>query len=446
MPTALSHGKTLILGCASTGAKFTPNNHRLTGDTTLDSICTGKTIKTSALASIAEAEALYGMGCRYYHYHARNPLTHEQTTDNEIYQEISRGVQRRCPDVLISFGASRNGGEVRERIRAFGEWERVSQCAIPLHLGGAHFVTIQAAVELQVICELERQLEKQGRTLDLDLVGDPDFLTALAAYEPSDRVQDAQLDTHSTSKGADYGKTSPLIQFQVYRNAIRARQKLALFHEIEWVQLLRSYAMTRYAVEHPAMRLGSSGQLNITLLFGFSPRLPFPENYAEFKRVVDAAKSLEYDLAEPGVKKRHVTVSVGAAVLPQHAAQHYKELDVGPRRGTRACAVRRLAAWASQPDSQVDILRVGMEDTPYAVDDDGQVQLADNIQLLGHAIDEMTANGAGIERDHEAIFARMGLQGVQDELLSVQRELPMGELAAVGAAQEGRPAELVTAG
>ncbi|MBE1043447.1 hypothetical protein IH768_28280, partial [Escherichia coli] len=49
------------------------------------------------------------------------------------------------------------------------EWERVSHCAIPLHLGGAHFVTIQAAIELQVICELE----KQRRKLDLDYASSP---------------------------------------------------------------------------------------------------------------------------------------------------------------------------------------------------------------------------------------------------------------------------------
>ncbi|MDH6128202.1 3-keto-5-aminohexanoate cleavage protein [Kitasatospora sp. GP82] len=416
--------KKLIIGCASTGAKFTPNNHRLTGDVVLDSICTGATIRTSARASIAEAEALYGMGCRYYHYHARNPLTHEQTTDNEIYQEISRGVQRRCSDMLISFGASRNGNEVRERILRFGEWERVSQCAVPLHLGGAHFVTIQAAVELQVICELERQL---SRPLSLDYISAPDFLEAVEGYEPSGLVQDAQLETHSTSKGSDYGKTSPLVQYQVYRNAVQARQRLGLFHEVEWVQLLRSFAMTRYAIEHPAIRLGSSGQLNITLLFGFSPRLPFPESYAEFRNVVEAAKSLEYDLGEPGVKKRQVTITVGAAVLPQQASQHFKPLDVGPRRGTPVPALRRLAAYAAQPDSQVDILRVGMEDTPYAVDGEGRVQLSDNLQLLSHALEELDVNGAGVELDHDVIFERMGLRKVQGELLSAQRQRPLGE-------------------
>ncbi|MGA4815395.1 hypothetical protein ACPA9J_09965 [Pseudomonas aeruginosa] len=65
------------------------------------------------------------------------------------------------------------------------------------------------------------------------------------------------MQTHSTSKGADYGVTSPMTQFQVYRNAIPgARQKLGLFHEVEWVQHVRSYAMTRFAVEHPRLRLG----------------------------------------------------------------------------------------------------------------------------------------------------------------------------------------------
>ncbi|MEU7693169.1 hypothetical protein [Microbispora hainanensis] len=193
------------------------------------------------------------------------------------------------------------------------------------------------------------------------------------------------------------------------------------------MQLVRSHAMTRYAIEHPELRLGASGQLNVILLFGFSPRLPFPQDYAEFRRVVTAAKSLEYDLAEPGVKKRHVTVTVGAAVMPQHALQHVKELDVGPRRGTRMCALRRLAAYASQPDSQVDVLRVGMEDTPYAVDGRGQVRLSDNIELLGMAIEELRANGATPELDHELIFERMGLNAVRDNLLSLQRQRPLGE-------------------
>ncbi|WP_234301604.1 3-keto-5-aminohexanoate cleavage protein, partial [Pseudomonas aeruginosa] len=374
--------KTLILGCASTGAKFTPRNHAATGDRLLDSICTGATIRTAPGELLDEARQLYEMGCRYYHYHARNPLTQEQTTDNDIYQAVSRALQNRFPDLMLSFGASRNGSEVQENIRRFGEWERVSHCAIPLHLGGAHFVTIQAAIELQVICELE----KQRRKLDLDYASSPAFLADLRDYQPSTALEKAELQTHSTSKGADYGVTSPMTQFQVYRNAIQARQKLGLFHEVEWVQHVRSYAMTRFAVEHPRLRLGGSGQLNVILLFGFSPRLPFPETYQQFRAVIESAKSLEYDIGEPGVRKRKVSITVGAAVMPQHAAQHFRPLDVGPRAGTPLCAVRRLAAYAAQADSQVDVLRVGMEDTPYAVDDDGRVTLSDNCQLLRQAL------------------------------------------------------------
>ncbi|WP_434559743.1 3-keto-5-aminohexanoate cleavage protein [Pseudomonas sp. R1-6] len=195
---------TLILGCASTGAKFTPRNHYLTGDQLLDSICTGMTIKGGQDAIVNEAIELYDLGCRYYHYHARNPITQEQTTDNDIYQAVSRNVQRSCKDILLSFGASRNGKEVQENIRAFGEWERVSQCALPLHFGGAHFVTIQAAIELQIICELEKKTQK----LDFEYMYSSAFLDDIKKYVPSARVVQATMETNSTSKGADYGSTS----------------------------------------------------------------------------------------------------------------------------------------------------------------------------------------------------------------------------------------------
>ncbi|MFH8789093.1 3-keto-5-aminohexanoate cleavage protein [Streptomyces roseoverticillatus] len=419
--------KSLILGCASTGAKFTPGNHRATGDVLLDQISAGATIKNSPLSLIAEAEALYGMGCRYYHYHARNPKTHEQSTSNEIYQQISRSLQQRCNEMLISFGASRNGPEVRESIRRFGEWERISQSSIPLHLGGAHFVTAQAAVELQLMCEVERQYGD----LSPDFIGSEGFSGIVAEYQPSDRLTETSLETYSTRNGADYGRTSPLIQFEVYRNTIQARQRLGLFHEVEWVQFPRSYALTRYAVEHPQIRLGGSGQLNITLLFGFSPRLPFPKSYAEFKQVVDAARTLEYDLADPGVKKRHVTVSVGAAVLPEQADDHVALLDVGSRREQKACALRRLAAYAAQPGSGVDVFRFGMEDTPYAVDTHdgpgGRLRLAGNLELAEMVLDELAANGARIETDHDVIFERMGLNWVKQNLFFEQRQRPLGQ-------------------
>jgi hypothetical protein len=417
-----SRKDTLILGCASTGAKFTPRNHYLTGDALLDSICTGTTIKSSQDGIVEEAISLYAMGCRYYHYHARSPFTHEQTTDNDIYQSVSRSIQRACKDVLLSFGASRNGKEVQDNIKAFGEWERVSQCALPLHFGGAHFVTIQAAIELQIICEMERTVKK----LDFEYMYSSAFADDIKNYQPSSRVEKATMDTHSTSKGADYGSTSPLIQFQVYRNAILARQQLGLFHEVEWVQLARSYGMTRFAIEHPSLRLGSSGQLNIILLFGFSSRLPFPETYQEFCNVIDIAKGLEHDLADADYKRRKITITVGAAVIPQQADQHYREMDVGPRKGQKLCALRRLANYASQPDSGVDVLRFGMEDTPYGVDEEGHIQPSDNERLMQVVLEEMMINGIAPERDAENIIRRMGLDHVRNEYLVTQRQRPLG--------------------
>ncbi len=74
---------------------------------------------------------------------------------------------------------------MQENIRRFGEWEQVSHCAIPLHLGGAHFVTIQAAIELQVICELE----KQGASSTSTYASSPAFLADLRDYQPSTALE-----------------------------------------------------------------------------------------------------------------------------------------------------------------------------------------------------------------------------------------------------------------
>ncbi|ATL69913.1 hypothetical protein CRH09_30800 [Nocardia terpenica] len=164
------------------------------------------------------------------------------------------------------------------------------------------------------------------------------------------------------------------------------------------------------------MELGSSGQLNVTLLFGFSSGMSFPATYEEFKRVVELAKSLEHDLAEPGVKKRKVTITVGAAVPPHLAPTHFRELDVGQQRGRRACALRRLINYAAQPDSGVDIVRTGMEDTPYLVDAYGQVRMTDNVELLSMAIDELRANGADIEYDDKVVFECMATDSVRDNM------------------------------
>ncbi|MGV8267995.1 hypothetical protein ACV334_35435, partial [Pseudomonas aeruginosa] len=79
------------------------------------------------------------------------------------------------------YGAGRNGSEEQENLRRFGEWGRVSHYDIPVHLGGAHCVTIHAAIELQVICELE----KQNRRHDRDYDSSPAFLADLRDPQPS---------------------------------------------------------------------------------------------------------------------------------------------------------------------------------------------------------------------------------------------------------------------
>lgn len=392
----------LILGSAVTGAKFTPRNHARTGDPFIDLVSCGQTIKSDVGQLVDEAAELADLGMRYYHYHARNPLTQEQSTSNTLYSAVSYQIQDRLPGILLSFGASRNGIEVKEAIRCHGEWERISQAALPLYSGGAHFVTSQAAAELQVVLDLERR----GVDIGIDATSRPEFARAVRHYVPSKSNSETALDVHSTSGGGCYGTTSPHTQLEVYRKTIDARRGLQLLHEVEWVQLDRSYAMTRFATEHPLIGLGSEGQLNITLLFGFSPRFPFPATYEEFCRAVSLAKALEYDLA--GKRVRRVTVSAGAAVLPQHAKAHIKELEFGRRKGQLAGPLERLACYAAQPGSNVDVIRSGMEDTPYLVTADGDIALADNL-VLAHQVSAMVDGcGSSLLTDPAAVRSRLG--------------------------------------
>ncbi|MBN6777175.1 hypothetical protein JRG19_01245 [Pseudoclavibacter alba] len=367
-----------------TGAKFTPRNHRATRHPVLDATASGVLIKHHTEDVLDEAKRLSDTGCRYWHFHARNPMTNEQTTSNSIYQAARRGVQAYDPSMIMSFGASRNGAEVKHSIQHFGEWERISQVSLPLHLGGAHFVTTQAAVELQVILDLEQQVGPLPRSY----VDSQDFSNDISCYTPSPRARNASLDTFSIANGSNYGSTSPEVQFKILSRAIQERNRLHLPHEVEWVQLGRSYAATRFSVEHPEIRLGNSGQISITLLFGFSPLFPFPHRYEDFVDVVSLAESLEFDPA--GRRCRNVTVVVGAAVIAQHALQRCVPMDVGPDRGKVVSPLKRLVHYACLTVHQVDILRIGMEDTPYRCSDSHDaIELTTNIQLAGAALAEM---------------------------------------------------------
>ncbi len=166
--------------------------------------------------------------------------------------------------------------------------------------------------------------------------------------------------------------------------------------------------MTRFAIEHPQLRLGSSGQISITLLFGFSPRLPFPKTYNEFKKVVNAAKRLEYDVGGKE-RKRRISITVGAAVMLNQAQENFRELDIGSFQGEKMCALRRLVAYATQPDSNVDVLRTGMEDTPYEVTPDGHIVRTNNVRLIQIVTSELKRNGVEIETDSGRVRDRLGL-------------------------------------
>ncbi|MDJ0821022.1 MAG: 3-keto-5-aminohexanoate cleavage protein [Paracoccaceae bacterium] len=393
----------LILGVARTGAKFTPLNHKLTGDRVFDAISAGDMIPVDYDEIAREYEALYDLDVRYIHEHARNPETREQTTDLDVYAEVARIARAHAPDALTSFGGSRNGQEVSQAIREQGELARIAQAGLAPRDGGADFVTTQAAIELQIVTDMERQ----GYIRVYPEEGTFEVLRDLSDYVPSGTIEEAKLAVHSTAGGANYGKSSAVVQMDTLKWTIDRRAALGRAYEVEWVQEARSSFLTWYMANAMPEGLRRVGRLNITLLFGFSERLRFPETYASFQRLVRKARAIANRAEAGDTRPLKVSVSVGAAVLPQHAAAHIRPLDVGAMAGKLMGPMERLAAYASQPDSGVDILRVGIEDTPYMLDPDGRLMPATNAAMALRAREVMAENGATpmLDPDRLATFA-----------------------------------------
>ncbi len=384
----------LILGCAMTGAKYTPQNHHLRKDRIFDAICCGDMIPCTDDEIVGEAVALYEAGCRYIHVHARNGTTREQTADLGSYSSYGRRLLSRCPDVALSYGGSRNGVEIDRAVEKFGEFSRVAHSELPLSAGGAHFVTGQAAVELQVTLDMERQ-----GYLSMDCeTGDFSILKPIDNYLATTAVSEVKLDVFATKGARNYGASSAAMQFEVLKKTTAARANLKLPFECEWTQLARSYALTHMIVHEFDFGFSKIEHLNITILFGFSPRLPFPDTYDSFCQAVQKAKSI----ARPG--QLEVSVTCGASVLPQQALKYCRAMDVGPQKGEVMGPTDIIAGYCAMPVSGVDVVRVGLEDTPYIVSRDLKVLPTTNFELVQRTKDTLSKNGVAIDLVPEAIL------------------------------------------
>lgn len=84
-------------------------------------------------------------------------------------------------------------------------------------------------------------------------------------------------------------------------------------------------------------------------------------------------------------------------------------MDVGPMTGQLLQPVDRLTGYAAMPDSGVDILRVGMEDTPYMVDRARNVVPTTNSQLAERARGFLETCGANVVTNERVLknFSRI---------------------------------------
>lgn len=69
--------------------------------------------------------------------------------------------------------------------------------------------------------------------------------------------------------------------------------------------------------------------------------------------------------------------------------------------------LQRIVHYACQPDSRVDIIRSGLEDTPYHYDPHAGISLAGNTQLLGDVMAEMRKYGYEPMTEKTDVTARL---------------------------------------
>ncbi|MEO1343669.1 MAG: hypothetical protein AAFV74_05905 [Pseudomonadota bacterium] len=106
---------------------------------------------------------------------------------------------------------------------------RTRHAGLSIADGGAEFVPSQAAIELQIVTDLERQ----GFVQIDHASGDWKLLRDLKEYVPSGCIEGAKLEVHSTTGGGNYGASSASVQMDTLNWSIARRRELGLPFEVE---------------------------------------------------------------------------------------------------------------------------------------------------------------------------------------------------------------------
>jgi hypothetical protein len=90
---------------------------------------------------------------------------------------------------------------------------------------------------------------------------------------------------------------------------------------------------------------------------------------------------------------------VGAAVLPGQAKALSVPLDVGRDAGKIVGPLERLTAYSCMPGSGVDVLRFGLEDTPFFQGSKLEIRHATNLDLAEFVFDRVAYYGGSVVTD-----------------------------------------------
>lgn len=349
----------LVLAAALTGARYHPSRY--------------PAVPIAPTQVVADTIACFREGARFFHVHARNPLTGVQFANLDWYREVlNRARTVIHPRLPFGVATSRKGDEVEATIAQMVETARRRH-------GGL------ASVEDMVEGELARAIGIHSGPDTVTSFTAPEILAARRA------LPTAGIDASLASYSPHVRWKDPLVVRGYYRRLRALANRLRVRQELE-ITTAEAFPVIEDIASDPS--LGIDHRLHVVFLFGFSARLPIVRT--TYERALDWVEQLRHTT---GADAR---ISVGAVIPPHRAARH----PGVPAPGASESAgndYQQVLSWVLE-DDRVNAFRVGLEDTPVLYGEHRS-----NAWLVRHVRMLTEAAGVAIETDVPAVRTRLGL-------------------------------------
>ncbi|MBN8531971.1 MAG: hypothetical protein J0L97_08955 [Alphaproteobacteria bacterium] len=413
-------------------------------------------------ACLEEMAVLYALGVRYAHYHARNPATSEQSENLIWYNDLALALAERYPEVVTSFGSSRQGPE----LRAAMQYTEVLVEAVRL-LSGKHEMVFWNAMIAGFALASEGKFQEFFPRLE---ISHPEVIEALRAL-PVTHISaslNVLLGREETPAPPPWESLGLMMQIlnraatkpDIFERYLETRGELARAGQFmlamkrcgapdygTWVAapdiiltgdalevdenkrrrdgVLDPHALAAHVevvaevmahlhIGHEIEVTTFPGGLNVLKYLGDSRRsgvrLQEPVNvvvlfgFSDELRIPESYEDFQAAILrvrEAMPEGMDFRITVGA-VVRKHEAHRQRPLDPEVSGSPVLDDVQRVCDYCLREDSGVDMFRTGVEDSPYRLIA-GVVREVSNEENVRMALEIMSRRGVAPETDHEKI-------------------------------------------